>query len=134
MASTPASMTLAGVSKSGSPISRWTMSCPLASRARARTNVSKAVSVPRRVMRRAMGSGCVARFSAEVADFGSLVGVSIKVQSDARTQLYIPRRLDVVRGGILRCHRSQKLHTKDTKAEHEGWASRNIAVLRGTLR
>src|SRR5579859_4814949 len=51
MALTPAATTLAGVSKSGSPISKWTMSLPLASRARAFTNTSKAVSVPSRDMR-----------------------------------------------------------------------------------
>src|SRR5438309_6779040 len=51
MASIPASITLAGVSKSGSPISRWMMFRPCASSARALARVSKAVSVPRRAMR-----------------------------------------------------------------------------------
>src|SRR5574342_326048 len=41
----------AGVSKSGSPISRWTMSLPCRSRALARANTSKADSVPSRDMR-----------------------------------------------------------------------------------
>src|SRR5882762_6778311 len=58
MASMPASTTLAGVSKSGSPISRWTMSLPCASRARARASVSNAVSTPRPAMRLASRS-CV---------------------------------------------------------------------------
>src|SRR6266571_6306380 len=44
-------MMLRGVSKSGSPISRWIMSRPFASSAFALTNTSKAVSVPRRAMR-----------------------------------------------------------------------------------
>src|SRR5262245_1566221 len=39
-----------GVSKSGSPISRWTMLRPWASSVRARTRTSKAVSVPRRAI------------------------------------------------------------------------------------
>src|SRR5258706_11650300 len=43
-----------GVSKSGSPISRWTMSFPCASRARALARTSNAVSVPRRLMRSAI--------------------------------------------------------------------------------
>src|SRR5262245_56962231 len=41
----------AGVSKSGSPISRWTISLPCRSRALARASTSKADSVPRRDMR-----------------------------------------------------------------------------------
>src|SRR6266853_5856343 len=56
MASTPASITLAGVSKSGSPISRWMMLLPCASRARALARVSKAVSVPKRAIRLASRS------------------------------------------------------------------------------
>src|SRR5688500_3916002 len=40
----------AGVSKSGSPISRWTTSRPFASSARARTSTSNAVSVPSRAI------------------------------------------------------------------------------------
>src|ERR1041385_2368603 len=51
MASIPASITLLGVSKSGSPISRWIMLLPWASSARALARVSKAVSVPRRAIR-----------------------------------------------------------------------------------
>src|SRR2546429_6919476 len=47
---------LPGVSKSGSPISRGTMSRPFASSARAFTSTSKAVSVPRRAMRLARRS------------------------------------------------------------------------------
>ena len=43
--------TLRGVSKSGSPISRWMTSRPVASSARARAAASKAVSVPIRSMR-----------------------------------------------------------------------------------
>src|SRR5262245_4869940 len=39
-----------GVSKSGSPISRWTTSTPRASSWRARASTSKAVSVPSRLM------------------------------------------------------------------------------------
>ena len=42
---------LTGVSKSGSPISRWTMCRPCASSARARAAASKAVSVPMPTMR-----------------------------------------------------------------------------------
>src|SRR5262245_11011378 len=41
----------AGVSKSGSPISRWITDFPWASSARARASTSNAVSVPRRDMR-----------------------------------------------------------------------------------
>src|SRR5258707_13928470 len=41
----------AGVSKSGSPISRWTISLPCRSRALARASTSKADSVPSRDMR-----------------------------------------------------------------------------------
>src|SRR5688572_5468001 len=44
---------LAGVSKSGSPISRWITCRPVFSRARARAAASKAVSVPRRDIRSA---------------------------------------------------------------------------------
>src|SRR5277367_6758916 len=44
----PASTMSFGVSKSGSPISRWTISLPWRSRARALFSTSKAVSVPRR--------------------------------------------------------------------------------------
>src|SRR5882757_5814420 len=51
MASMPASITLVGVSKSGSPISKWMMLLPWASSARALASVSKAVSVPRRAIR-----------------------------------------------------------------------------------
>src|SRR5208337_5314943 len=47
-APTAASTMFPGVSKSGSPISRWTMFLPWRSKARARTRTSKAVSVPRR--------------------------------------------------------------------------------------
>src|SRR5712692_5397399 len=43
----------AGVSKSGSPISRWTISLPCRSRALARASTSKADSVPSRDMRSA---------------------------------------------------------------------------------
>ena len=43
-----------GVSKSGSPISRWMMLRPLASRALARAKTSKAVSWPSRLIRVAM--------------------------------------------------------------------------------
>src|SRR4051794_23260275 len=39
-----------GVSKSGSPISRWTTSLPCASSARARASTSNAVSVPSRLI------------------------------------------------------------------------------------
>src|SRR5207248_11068329 len=39
-----------GVSKSGSPISRWTTSTPFASSCRARARTSNAVSVPRRLI------------------------------------------------------------------------------------
>src|SRR6266404_3378218 len=56
MASMPASITLAGVSKSGSPISRWITLLPWASSARALARVSKAVSVPRRAIRLASRS------------------------------------------------------------------------------
>src|ERR1700722_13897700 len=56
----PASTTFFGVSKSGSPISRWTMSLPWRSSARALFKTSKAVSVPRRDMRCAsFSSYCV---------------------------------------------------------------------------
>src|SRR5437667_7638431 len=48
-----ASRMWAGVSKSGSPISRWTMLLPCRSRARARASTSKAVSVPSRPIRSA---------------------------------------------------------------------------------
>ena len=44
-------MMWAGVSKSGSPISRWMTCLPLASSARARPRTSKAVSVPSRAIR-----------------------------------------------------------------------------------
>src|SRR5579863_9467755 len=44
---------LGGVSKSGSPISRWMMSLPWASSARARFRTSNSVSVPSRDMRSA---------------------------------------------------------------------------------
>src|SRR5579884_255747 len=47
----PASVTVGGVSKSGSPISRWMMWRPSRSRARARASTSNAVSVPSRSMR-----------------------------------------------------------------------------------
>src|SRR6266853_6408430 len=56
MASIPASITLVGVSKSGSPISRWIMLLPWASSARALASVSNAVSVPRRAIRLASRS------------------------------------------------------------------------------
>src|SRR3982074_3182168 len=49
----PGSMMLSGVEKSGSPISRWTMRLPSASRRRAFASTSKALSVPRRVIRSA---------------------------------------------------------------------------------
>jgi hypothetical protein len=52
-ASRAASTTWAGVSKSGSPISRWMTSAPVASRARALASTSKADSVPSRPMRSA---------------------------------------------------------------------------------
>src|SRR5207244_11136231 len=48
-----ASRMWAGVSKSGSPISRWTTLLPCRSRARARASTSKAVSVPSRPIRSA---------------------------------------------------------------------------------
>src|SRR5712691_89358 len=44
---------LSGVAKSGSPISRWTMRFPSASRRRALASTSNALSVPRRDMRSA---------------------------------------------------------------------------------
>src|SRR5216684_5502651 len=44
---------LSGVAKSGSPISRWTISLPSASRRRALASTSNALSVPRRDMRSA---------------------------------------------------------------------------------
>src|SRR6476620_10635387 len=44
----PASVMCAGVSKSGSPISRWMMSRPACSIARARARTESAVSVPTR--------------------------------------------------------------------------------------
>ena len=47
-ASQAAFLMLSGVSKSGSPISRWMTLLPCASRARARTRTSNAVSVPSR--------------------------------------------------------------------------------------
>src|SRR5947207_2082198 len=56
MASMPASLATPGVSKSGSPISRCTISWPWASRVRARARTSKALSVPRRAMRLASRS------------------------------------------------------------------------------
>ena len=49
-----ASRMLAGVSKSGSPISRWMTDRPVASSARARAAASKAVSVPMESMRDAI--------------------------------------------------------------------------------
>src|SRR5260370_3045144 len=59
MASMPVATTFAGVSKSGSPISRWTTSLPCASKARARASTSKAVSVPRPAIRLAsLSSAC----------------------------------------------------------------------------
>src|SRR5207302_2576844 len=54
-AATPAATIAGGVSKSGSPISRWTISRPFASSARALARTSKAVSVPSRDMRDASG-------------------------------------------------------------------------------
>src|SRR5439155_16996251 len=48
-----ASRTLAGVSKSGSPISRWMTDRPVASSARARAAASNAVSVPIEAIRSA---------------------------------------------------------------------------------
>src|SRR3712207_6543569 len=51
MASTPAPLTMAGVSKYGSPISRWITSLACASSARERTRTSNAVFVPRRCIR-----------------------------------------------------------------------------------
>src|ERR1051326_2101911 len=59
----PASTTFFGVSKSGSPISKWTMLLPWRSRALARLRTSKAVSVPRRDMRSARRSSCWVAFS-----------------------------------------------------------------------
>src|ERR1700736_1713324 len=53
MAEMPASMMLSGVEKSGSPISRWTMRLPSASRRRAFASTSNALSVPRRDIRSA---------------------------------------------------------------------------------
>ena len=53
-----ASTTLGGVSKSGSPISRWMMLLPWLSSARALLRTSKAVSVPSRDMRRAGSNSC----------------------------------------------------------------------------
>src|SRR5882757_2970493 len=47
----PASTTFDGVSKSGSPISRWIISLPCFSSARARFRTSNAVSVPSRDIR-----------------------------------------------------------------------------------
>src|SRR5260370_20546370 len=44
---------LSGVAKSGSPISRWTICLPSASRRRALASTSNALSVPRRDMRSA---------------------------------------------------------------------------------
>src|SRR5712672_3030119 len=52
----PASTTFGGVSKSGSPISRWIISLPCFSSARARFRTSKAVSVPNRDIRPAKRS------------------------------------------------------------------------------
>src|SRR5258708_20725955 len=53
MAEIPASTMLSGVAKSGSPISRWTMRLPAASRRRALARTSNALSVPSRDMRSA---------------------------------------------------------------------------------
>src|SRR5580704_15196842 len=60
-----------GVAKSGSPISRWMMSRPSASRARARTSTLKAPSTPSRSMREASfmdGSGRLAEERDAVAE------------------------------------------------------------------
>src|SRR5438445_2022926 len=51
----------AGVSKSGSPISRWTISRPARSRARARASTSKADSVPSLAMRPATLITCLSQ-------------------------------------------------------------------------
>src|SRR6267143_1675393 len=53
MAEIPASTMLSGVAKSGSPISRWTICFPSASRRRALASTSNALSVPKRDMRSA---------------------------------------------------------------------------------
>src|SRR5260370_28202452 len=53
MAEIGASTMLSGVAKSGSPISRWTICLPPASRRRALASTSNALSVPRRDMRSA---------------------------------------------------------------------------------
>src|ERR1700674_4297238 len=53
MAEMPASTMLSGVAKSGSPISRWTIFLPWASRRLALASTSNAPSVPSRDMRSA---------------------------------------------------------------------------------
>src|ERR671936_21444 len=58
---------LSGVAKSGSPISRWTISRPSASRRLARAKTSKAPSVPRRDIRSANLTGMLLVHAAEHA-------------------------------------------------------------------
>src|SRR5207237_4642328 len=76
-APTAASTMLSGVAKSGSPISRWTMSRPWASRRRALARTSKAPSVPMWSIRSAnlIGiPGLVHAFGRAAVDHDGLAG------------------------------------------------------------
>src|SRR5690242_3136148 len=76
-------MMLSGVAKSGSPISRWTMSRPWASSRRALASTSKAPSVPMWSMRSAnligMGTALVDALGLAAIDHDRLAGQEARV-------------------------------------------------------